>query len=91
MLDFNIGSGDKPTRIGYPASGSFIQFLLESYGLSKLRNMYGGNPDEKQKNIHYFLEDIFNKTPVQLEEEWLKWLQKKFGFDKQLITEHFRK
>jgi len=53
--------------------------------------MYGGNPDEKQKNIHYFLEDIFNKTPVQLEEEWLKWLQKKFGFDKQLITEHFRK
>jgi len=91
MLDFNIGSGDKPTRIGYPASGSFIHFLLESYGLSKLRNMYGGNPDEKQKNIHYDLENIFKKTPVQLEEEWLKWLQKKFGFDKQLITEHFSK
>ena len=91
MLDFNIGSGDKPTRIGYPASGSFIHFLVESYGLSKLRNIYGGNPDEKQKNIHYVLEDIFKKTPEQLEEEWLKWLQKKFGFDKQLITEHFSK
>lgn len=91
MLDFKIGSGDRPTRLGYPASGSFIHFLLESYGLSKLRNMYGGNPEEKQKNIHYVLEDTFNKTPVQLEEDWLRWLQKKFGFDKQLITDHFRK
>jgi hypothetical protein len=91
MLDFNIGSGEKQTRIGYPASGSFIHFLVESYGLSKLRNMYGGNQDEKQKNIHYVLENIFKKTPEQLEEEWMKWLQKKFGFDKQLITEHFSK
>jgi hypothetical protein len=39
MLGFNTGSGDTPTRIGYPASGSFIHFLIESYGLGKLRNM----------------------------------------------------
>jgi hypothetical protein len=91
MLDFNIGSGDRPTRLGYPASGSFVHFLLESYGLSKLRNMYGGNPEEEQNNIQHVLEDTFKKTPAQLEEEWLRWLQKKFGFDEQLITDHFRK
>lgn len=91
MLEFNIGSGDKPTRIGYPASGSFIHFLLETYGLSKLRYMYGGNLDEKQKDILYVLEKTFTKTHLQLEEDWLKWLQKKYGFDKQMITEHFSK
>jgi hypothetical protein len=91
MLDFNIGSGDKPTRIGYPASGSFIHFLVESYGLSTLRNLYCGNQGEKQENILYVLENIFQKTPEQLEEEWLKWLQKKLGFDAQLNSEHFSK
>ena len=91
MLDFNIGSGDTPTRIGYPASGSFIDFLVDSYGLSKLRNMYGGNPDNLKEDLHDSLENTFKKTPEQLEQEWLMWLRKKFGFDKQLITAHFRK
>jgi hypothetical protein len=91
MLDFNIGSGDTPTRIGYPASGSFIDFLVDSYGLSKLRNMYGGNPAKLKEDLHDSLENTFKKTPEQLEQEWLMWLRKKFGFGKQLITVHFRK
>jgi hypothetical protein len=53
--------------------------------------MYGGNPDNLKEDLHDSLENTFKKTPEQLEQEWLMWLRKKFGFDKQLITAHFRK
>ena len=78
-------------RIGYPASGSFIDFLKDSYGLSRLRNMYVSNPDNLKEDIHDSLENTFNKTTEKLEQEWLMWLRKKLGFDKQLITDHFGK
>ena len=91
MLDFNIGSGDTPTRIGYPASGSFIDYLVDSYGLSRLRNMYVSNPDNLKEDIHDSLENTIKKTTEKLEQEWLMWLRKKLGFDKQLITYHLGK
>jgi len=67
MLDFNIGNNPEETEIGYPASGSFVEFLIEKYGLKIILRL-----NKKALN------PISKKELINLEEEWLKWLNGKY-------------
>lgn len=70
MLDFKIGSNLKETEMGYPASGSFVEFLVEKYGLKIILRL---NNEAKKP--------IPRKELISLEGEWLKWLRVKCGFE----------
>jgi len=63
MLSYNIGSDPEETEIGYPASGSFVEFLIEKYGMKIILRL-----DKKATD------PITKKELVNLENEWLTWL-----------------
>jgi phosphohistidine swiveling domain-containing protein len=67
MLDFNIGKNKEETEMGYPASGSFVEFLIEKYGLKIILRL-----NSKASN------QISKKELISLEEEWLKCLRRKY-------------
>ena len=64
MLDFDIGHDQEETIIGYPASGSFVEFLIKKYGVKIILRL--------NKNA---LRPISKKELINLEEEWLNWLR----------------
>ena len=63
MLDFNIGNNPEETEVGYPASGSFVEFLIEKYGLKIILRLN-----------NEALNPVSKKELIKLEEEWFKWL-----------------
>lgn len=76
MMTFNIGRTGLKTNVGYPASGSFIAYIAEFYGLAKLKELHvleGRKLEIKTKNNS--MEIAFGKTVTQLEKEWLHWLK----------------
>ena len=77
MMTFSIGEPGLKTDLGYPAAGSFVEFLIESHGLAKFKEICqmeaespggGGNPAQWQR--------VFGKTLQQLEDDWLPWLDR---------------
>jgi len=66
MLDYNIGSDPQETEIGYPASGSLVEFLIEKYGKKIILRL--------DKNA---TSPITKTEIISLEDEWLGWLHKK--------------
>jgi len=66
MLDYNIGSNPQETEIGYPASGSLVEFLIEKYGMKIIPRL-----DKKA------IDPITKTEIIKLEDEWLGWLHKK--------------
>lgn len=85
----NIGS-DPNTGIAYPAAGSFVDYLITTYGLSKVKSGYQTVGQKKKKG-----EDPWNRTfqyPLEsLEKNWLMWLVEKFNQDKTTVEEYFDK
>ncbi|QIA09487.1 hypothetical protein [Draconibacterium halophilum] len=67
MLDFKIGNNPMETEVGYPASGSFVEFLIIKYGLEIIHRL-----NEKALN------PISKKELVNNEEEWLNWLKREY-------------
>lgn len=47
---------------GYTTAGSFLRFLLDTYGAARLRTLYGSGGD---------FEDAYGKSLAELESEWL--------------------
>jgi hypothetical protein len=78
MVNMNIGA-DKGTHIAYPASGSFIGFLIEKYGLSKTKDAYiaEGKRNANENTINSW-NNAFNKSLFDLEIEWVNWLRSIF-------------
>lgn len=68
MLEFNIGNNLYETEIGYPASGSFTEFLIEKYGLKIILKL------NKEAANSFSKRDLINH-----EEEWLSWLKKEYN------------
>lgn len=56
--------------ISYTHAGSFITFLIDSYGLEKFEQVY--NQEQVEKKI----QDVYGKTMEELEKEWLHFIEK---------------
>jgi len=66
MLNFNIGQTGPKTDIGYPAAGSFIGFIADTYGQKKIKDLF---TDPNLEN--------FGKPIAEIEKEWHHWIKQK--------------
>lgn len=65
MLTFNIGVTGLKTEVGYPASGSLVQYLIETYGLNRFMKFWRSGDWQAS----------FAKSMHTIEKEWIDWLQ----------------
>lgn len=63
----NISFFSSYSSIGYVLTGSFLKFLIENYGLKRVKDLY--------YNANFEL--VFNKSIGELEKEYLKYLNNK--------------
>jgi hypothetical protein len=92
MLWFMIGTGGLKTMVGYPASGSFIDFLIQSYGFKALKEAYQleGRPAEAREKEDTWRK-VYQRSIQDLEEQWLDWLKTKFNLEEKPISDHLKK
>jgi len=58
----------------YMEAGSFVKFLVERYGLDRLRQLYGqetGDADQDEPLV----KSLYGKSYAELETEWLEYLE----------------
>ena len=85
MIKIDIG-GDPLTQYAYPASGSFIDFLIRNYGIGKVREAYEmENTESDTWNV------IFNKSIQNLEMNWLEWISDEYDVEESYIEAHLKK
>jgi hypothetical protein len=74
LCDNNNWKETKPAII-YPQSGSFVKFLIETYGKEKFKYLYMNTSRgfDLSKNLNS-IKDSYNKDINQLESEWLIFL-----------------
>ncbi len=92
MVKFNIGTSGLKTLVGYPASGSFIAFLMDTYGLPAVKevtSLEGRSLKEKKKMDSW--EKAFGKSLQELEKEWLFWLKDRYQVENKYIEQHLEK
>lgn len=79
LLDHEIGTPGEATDFGYPASGSFVEFLLDREGLPTFEKLYKGirASDSKEDALHLWL-DLYGASPSELEVTWISWLVARF-------------
>jgi len=65
MLEFNIGASGIKTDVGYPASGSLVQYLIETYTLKNFMVYWRTGDWEK----------AFNSNVDKIDKEWRGWLE----------------
>ncbi len=75
-----IGSAESKSEIAYPLAGSFVKFLIDTYGKDKFLQAYGHlkNSDKADENVKA-IEQIYGKSLEQLEQEWKKILDGQAG------------
>jgi hypothetical protein len=75
MMQFHIGTPGPKTVVGYPASGAFVDFLIESYGLRQFHDVFllEGRPGEESTRDDSW-KKIYSKSVSDLEEQWHQWL-----------------
>ncbi len=89
LIAMNIGS-DSNTFIAYPAAGSFMDYLINTYGLSKVKTAYRiESQKEKTEDDTWIM--TFQNPLETLEKSWLIWLVEKFDQDKKLVEAYFDK
>lgn len=74
LLEHEIGMPGKATDFGYPAAGSFIEFLIQQGGLSKLEELYRKAKPGPELDLGNLLLVIYGATPIELEAAWISWL-----------------
>ena len=74
LLEHEIGTPGKATDFGYPAAGSFVEFLLQQGGLSKFEELYRGAQDSPGPELGELLLEIYGATVNELEAAWISWL-----------------
>lgn len=64
--------GDYPEEIKYPAAGSFIDYLIDNYGINLLKQFYReATPDDFEK----VTQTIYGKSLAPLENDWHQFLE----------------
>jgi hypothetical protein len=92
MVHFNIGFAGMKTNVGYPASGSFAHFLIDTYGLKSFKEVFileARSDTEKKKENSW--EKAYGKPLAELEKEWLYWLGKRYNVEEKYIQNHLNK
>ena len=74
LLVHEIGSPGKATDFGYPAAGSFIEFLLQQGGLSKFEKLYRRAQPGPDLDLESLLLEIYGASVSELEAAWIYWL-----------------
>ena len=78
MLSFKIGVTGIKTDVGYPASGSFIGFLAEEFGLkSVIEALQLESRSDEEKEAKDTWIQVCGKTVSELDQEWRDWLMGK--------------
>ena len=92
MVTFSIGAGGLKTQVGYPASGSFVGFLIETYGLNLFKEVYRleGRPQEEKKKDNCW-QKAYGKSLQELEKGWLTFLAQRYKLDEKFILNHLQK
>lgn len=91
-VHFNIGFPGLKTNVGYPASGSFVEFLIRTYGLISFKKVFilEARSDEEKKEEDSW-KKVYDKALTELEKEWLYWLAKRYKIDEKHIQDHLIK
>lgn len=74
LLDHDIGNPGIATDFGYPAAGSFIEFLLQHGGLPKFEKLYREAEPSPDVDLGDLLLEIYGATVSELEAAWISWL-----------------
>jgi hypothetical protein len=72
MITFDIGSNEEEARVAYPASGSFVGFLVSERGLPAFIEKWEGK----------CWEEVYGKSLAELERDWIAWLEKRYTPDR---------
>lgn len=71
-----IGSVKSRPPIAYPEAASFVKFLIDKYGKDKFLKTYKSLRNTNKESVHQKnlkkLEQIYDKTPTEMEKEWEK-------------------
>jgi hypothetical protein len=89
LIVMNIGS-DPNTHIAYPAAGSFIDYLITSHGLNKVKLGFQ-TVGQKKKEGEDPWEKAFHSPLGSLERKWLMWVFDKFNQDLTLVEDYFNR
>lgn len=92
MLGFQIGITGLKTDVGYPGAGSFVSFLIRSYGLQAFKEAFRlekRNFEEKASQDTW--QKAYRKSIQDLEKEWLTWLVERYKVDKKNLEAHLEK
>jgi len=92
LLIHQIGMSGLKTTVGYPATGSFVGFLIEQYGLKKFRQAFIlEGRSWKEKNQKDTWQEVYDKSIFSLETEWLQWLVDHFQGTKEILDAHLNR
>ena len=75
LVVHEIGTPGAATDFGYPASGSFVEYLLDRAGAATFEKLYkaSGSSDSKEDTLHLWL-DLYGASLSDLEAAWMSWL-----------------
>ena len=76
-LDADIGEPGDITAVGYPLSGSFIDFIVKTYSLDYVYKLYKLESNSTPNRADHW-KDLFGLDPDSLFNEWKKWLIKNY-------------
>jgi hypothetical protein len=83
MARKEIGARNDDGQIAYPASASFVKFLIERYGKEKFftawRTLKNDNPAKDVWKNLTDLQAIYGDSPGQLETKWHQWLTQTYN------------
>lgn len=85
MVTIHIGS-DPRTPVAYPAAGSFVQYLTQTFGLSKLKVAWQIEGREKPEEDPWTR--AFGMPLPQLESDWLHWLGAHYGLERKTVEDY---
>jgi len=58
------------SNVTYPEAGSFVLYLIDTYGLDPIRGMYGGNHADSAAVTRQRVQSLFGRSVAALEQEW---------------------
>jgi hypothetical protein len=58
----------------YAESGSFVKYLVGTYGISKFKELYRYRDATEDEDLEAEMERIYGRNIAQLEDEWREWI-----------------
>lgn len=77
MLTFEIGS-HAGTDVAYPAAGSFVHYLLDTYSLGQFKDVYQLEAKSEEQELESIWQKAFGKSIRELETDWRAWLSEHY-------------